>query len=261
MRILVVGAGAIGGYFGGRLLEAGRDVTFLVRPRRGRATCAHRAVDPQPGSATIDLPAPTVTGRRSARAVRPDPVELQGVRSGGCDAIVRARGRTEHRDPAVAQRRCGISNCWQQRFGARRCSAAGARYRPRSIRTGASCISTTRKRCRLASVTAPAPNGSRRSRRRSPGPNSSRAPADAILQEMWEKWVFIATAAGITCLMRVDDRRYRGGRRGRSRNSRCSMNAPRSRGGEGFPPSAAAMQRRPRHVHRRRLGVHRLDAA
>src|SRR5260370_29836458 len=34
MRILVVGAGAIGGYFGGRLLRAGRDVTFLVRPRR-----------------------------------------------------------------------------------------------------------------------------------------------------------------------------------------------------------------------------------
>src|SRR5258705_4808351 len=34
MRILVVGAGAIGGYFGGRLLEAGRDVTFLVRPKR-----------------------------------------------------------------------------------------------------------------------------------------------------------------------------------------------------------------------------------
>src|ERR1039458_8765671 len=34
MRALVVGAGAIGGYFGGRLLEAGREVTFLVRPRR-----------------------------------------------------------------------------------------------------------------------------------------------------------------------------------------------------------------------------------
>ena len=34
MRILVVGAGAIGGYFGGRLLDAGADVTFLVRPRR-----------------------------------------------------------------------------------------------------------------------------------------------------------------------------------------------------------------------------------
>jgi len=34
MRILVVGAGAIGGYFGGRLLEAGCNVTFLVRPKR-----------------------------------------------------------------------------------------------------------------------------------------------------------------------------------------------------------------------------------
>ena len=32
MRVLVVGAGAIGGYFGGRMLQAGRDVTFLVRP-------------------------------------------------------------------------------------------------------------------------------------------------------------------------------------------------------------------------------------
>ena len=34
MRLLVVGAGSTGGYFGGRLAEAGRDVTFLVRPHR-----------------------------------------------------------------------------------------------------------------------------------------------------------------------------------------------------------------------------------
>src|ERR1700712_34525 len=34
MRILVVGAGSTGGYFGGRLAEAGRNVTFLVRPAR-----------------------------------------------------------------------------------------------------------------------------------------------------------------------------------------------------------------------------------
>jgi 2-dehydropantoate 2-reductase len=35
MKILVVGAGAVGGYFGARLAQAGRDVTFLVRPARG----------------------------------------------------------------------------------------------------------------------------------------------------------------------------------------------------------------------------------
>lgn len=34
MKILVLGAGAIGGYYGGRLDEKGEDVTFLVRPKR-----------------------------------------------------------------------------------------------------------------------------------------------------------------------------------------------------------------------------------
>ncbi len=34
MRMLIVGAGSTGGYFGGRLAQAGRDVTFLVRPAR-----------------------------------------------------------------------------------------------------------------------------------------------------------------------------------------------------------------------------------
>lgn len=36
MKILVTGAGATGGYFGGRLAQAGRDVTFLVRERRAQ---------------------------------------------------------------------------------------------------------------------------------------------------------------------------------------------------------------------------------
>ncbi len=34
MRILILGAGATGGYLGGRLIEGGADVTFLVRDRR-----------------------------------------------------------------------------------------------------------------------------------------------------------------------------------------------------------------------------------
>jgi 2-dehydropantoate 2-reductase len=36
MRIAIVGAGAVGGYFGGLLHRAGRDVTFLVRPTRAK---------------------------------------------------------------------------------------------------------------------------------------------------------------------------------------------------------------------------------
>ena len=60
MRILVVGAGAIGGYFGGRLLEAGRDVTFLVRPERAARLAETGLVIESPfGDATLASP-PTV---------------------------------------------------------------------------------------------------------------------------------------------------------------------------------------------------------
>src|SRR3954465_10200814 len=41
MRFLVLGAGAVGGYFGGRLAEAGRDVTVLVRGPRAAARAEH----------------------------------------------------------------------------------------------------------------------------------------------------------------------------------------------------------------------------
>ena len=36
-RVAVVGAGAVGGYFGGRLLEAGTDVSFVARGAQLRA--------------------------------------------------------------------------------------------------------------------------------------------------------------------------------------------------------------------------------
>ncbi len=55
MRILVLGAGATGGYFGGRLAQAGADVTFLVRPARA-ARLAARGLEiesPATGDARI----------------------------------------------------------------------------------------------------------------------------------------------------------------------------------------------------------------
>src|SRR5438874_13372301 len=57
MRILVVGAGAIGGYFGGRMLQAGRDITFLVRPRRALELAAGGLVIKSPnGDVTLKNP-------------------------------------------------------------------------------------------------------------------------------------------------------------------------------------------------------------
>src|SRR5215831_1622292 len=60
MRFLVIGAGATGGYFGGRLLEAGRDVTFLVRPARAERLAATGLTIASPaGDVTLRSP-PTV---------------------------------------------------------------------------------------------------------------------------------------------------------------------------------------------------------
>ena len=64
MRILVVGAGALGGYFGGRLKEAGRDVTFLVRPRRAEQLAKTGLVIRSPrGDVTIAQP-PTILAEK-----------------------------------------------------------------------------------------------------------------------------------------------------------------------------------------------------
>jgi len=64
MKLLVVGAGAVGGYFGGRLLQAGRDVTFLVRPCRAAELAQSGLVIKSPAG-DVTLPDPkTVTAER-----------------------------------------------------------------------------------------------------------------------------------------------------------------------------------------------------
>jgi ketopantoate reductase len=45
VRFLIVGAGALGGYYGGMLLRGGADVAFLVRP-------AERPSSPNAGSSS-----------------------------------------------------------------------------------------------------------------------------------------------------------------------------------------------------------------
>jgi 2-dehydropantoate 2-reductase len=82
MRILVVGAGAVGGYFGGRLLEAGRDVTFLVRPRRA-ADLALRLLDECASIAAAQgfrLRAPALERARAAMTAVGSPIKASMLR-------------------------------------------------------------------------------------------------------------------------------------------------------------------------------------
>ena len=81
MRTLVVGAGAIGGYFGGRLMEINRDVTFLVRPKRALELAAHGLrIRSRFGDVTLANPATVLRGKPQ-RDLRSRSAQLQGLRS------------------------------------------------------------------------------------------------------------------------------------------------------------------------------------
>lgn len=60
MRILFLGAGAVGGYFGGRLAQAGADVSFLVRPGR-RLQLQRDGLRVKSALGDIEMPVRTVT--------------------------------------------------------------------------------------------------------------------------------------------------------------------------------------------------------
>ncbi|HET6889007.1 MAG TPA: 2-dehydropantoate 2-reductase N-terminal domain-containing protein [Candidatus Udaeobacter sp.] len=79
MRILIVGAGAVGGYFGGRLAQAERDVTFLVRPPRAKQLRRDglRIISPH-GDAVLSkglgLPEQAAEALRSSRSFPNEPI-------------------------------------------------------------------------------------------------------------------------------------------------------------------------------------------
>src|ERR1700689_2416072 len=92
MRILVVGAGATGGYFGARLAQAGRDVTFLLRPARAAAVRANGLRLTGQGPDEV-VPVTVVT---AAEINGPYDLVLVTVKNGALDAAM------DHMTPAVA---------------------------------------------------------------------------------------------------------------------------------------------------------------
>jgi len=141
MRILVFGDGAIGGYFGGRLLEAARDATVLARPRRA-AELARTGLSIRSRVGDVDLPTPPVIFE-DALAETFDLVLLDCKAydfKGAMASLAPAVGP----DAAILPRLNGVRHldALQARFGTPRLSsAANARSQRRSTRTAASSSS------------------------------------------------------------------------------------------------------------------------
>jgi 2-dehydropantoate 2-reductase len=202
MRILVVGAGAIGGYFGGRLLEAGRDVTFLVRARRA-AQLAKTGLAIRSFFGDVTLPAPPIVMAETLR--EPFDLILLSCKAydlgsaadsfapalGGNTAILPLLNGMGHMDfltarfggGAVLGGQCVISTTLDAEGRILHLNDThGLSFGERDGSASARCDA-------IAATMAGARFESRLSK--------------TILQEMWEKWVLISTMAGITCLMRA----------------------------------------------------------
>jgi hypothetical protein len=87
MSILIVGAGATGGYFGGRLAQAGRDVTFLVLERRAADLREHGLRLVSSGSTEVIKPKVVTPAELAAGAFTASTV-LVTVKAAGLDPAI-----------------------------------------------------------------------------------------------------------------------------------------------------------------------------
>ena len=202
MRTLVVGAGAIGGYFGGRMLEAGRDVTFLVRPGRA-AQLAETGLVLTSGAGDYHHPAPPTV---LAEALdRPFDLILLSCKAYDLEDAIRSFA------PAVGPATAILPLL----NGMRHMDRLAERFGPEAVLGGYCAISSTlggegriHHLNDLHLLVFGERNGAGSARTAAVAAELAGLRCDTrasatILQDMWEKWVFIATAAGITCLMRA----------------------------------------------------------
>lgn len=202
MRILVIGAGATGGYFGGRLLQHGRDVTFLVRDKRAELLASNGLVI---RSATGDasLPSPPVVTASQLDSVF-DLIVLS------CKAYGLQQAMNDMA-PAVGPK----TTILPLLNGMRQLDLLDARFGSERVLGGQCVIAATldahgavQHLNQSHSVTFGERDGSASERmlqitRELQDAGFDTRPSDNILQEMWNKWVFLASLAGMTCLMRA----------------------------------------------------------
>jgi 2-dehydropantoate 2-reductase len=199
MRALVVGAGSVGGYFGGRLASAGRDVTFLVR--------AHRAAQLADGLTIVSKGEETVVPVRvitTGQAAAEFDVIFLAVKSYQLDAAL------QDFEAYVGER----SMVLPVLNGMKHVDTLRARFGSSHVIGGVAKIaSTLDERGRILDQAADFHDLAygEWSRERSPrivaldefmtgAGFNARLSAD-IERDMWEKWAMLAGLGAVTCLM------------------------------------------------------------
>lgn len=201
MKMLVLGAGATGGYFGGRMVANGGDVTFLVREKR--------AAELERDGLVIKSPVGDWRGRVqtiTAKDLGP-----------GYDAVLFSAkafalpAAIEAIRPAVA----GDTLVLPLLNGLNHLAVLDAAFGTKRVLGGLCSISVTLDEegsirhlndMQLFTYGARSPGQIDGARRLLPElQRGGFAPvlADNVMQDMWEKFVFLTSLAGMTCLMRA----------------------------------------------------------
>ena len=203
MRILILGAGGIGGYFGARLHEAGGDVTFLVRPTRADQLRSDglQVVSPLGNSLFV----PRVVTAENDLKDRFD-VVLLSCKAYDLDSALDAIAPAVGPETVVVPLLNGIKHLetLDARFGRERVLGGLAHLSLMLAPSGEIRHLSSFHRLMVGSRSAT------QSRWLAPlaellGKTSIEfTVSDDIEQEMWNKFVFISTLAGATCSMRAN---------------------------------------------------------
>lgn len=240
MRILVLGAGAVGGYFGGRMAKAGADVTFLVRPGRARQLADGLVIESPLGDARVDI-ATLGEGEEAA----PFDVVLLTCKAYGLAGALASIAPHVRPGTVIAPLLNGLAHL----------AAIEARFPEAVVWGGVAKIpatlaadGTVRHLGRFQSLIFGARAGQEATRPLAEELVATASNAgiesklsDDIEQELWEKWVFLATLAAATCLTRSPVGRIVQSERGSDYLAELLAECTAIAGAEGHAPGADAM--------------------
>src|ERR1700761_6693571 len=201
MSILIVGAGATGGFYGGRLAQIGRDVTFLVRPARAEKLRRNglQIISPL-GDATIQPQLITTDELRS----KPQPFDLilLAVKAYALEAAIEDLAPAVGPETTILPILNGIHqlDLLDARFGAERVIGGTCR-----INSDVDTEGRILQLSKLGDLTFGERSGQRTPRIERINAELTGALFDAVLSDdvlhaMWNKW-YVLAALNIICIL------------------------------------------------------------